>query len=422
MAASGLASLAGLISESLTQLESDLGVAAASGVVQPDWKRLAAAPASGEQQKGAEFADAAATLALLRVRDLQRQFDRVLFLQNCASLLASRLTLSDLILQMMDVLWQRSQFAFAALLLGESELGPYHYHEMRGIIDARRYLKRQCPLPLWGELAHALVRRLDPEEPDYLLIDDIGATNRPTPDEFPWMPRSGSLIILPLRKQSVAIGALILGRSRPEHFSDGELRLELAEFAAIAGRVIVGAQVQEELHERAGQLAGLQLFSRSIAAPVSFFGLLANIIEGITELMGAASVLLTFNRLLVGPQLLQLLLETPGARTYQSLIGVGVVAIDEPLALFARLYRLLMWTVDAGQPLFLDPMQPVDSPEDLYYNETGRALMTPITIGDSPLGALYIEAPANQPGYDEGDMVVLRTATNALAIAVQQIG
>ena len=98
------------------------------------------------------------------------------------------------------------------------------------------------------------------------------------------------------------------------------------------------------------------------------------------------------------------------------------MAIDEPLALFARLYRLLMWTVDAGQPLFLDPMQPVDSPEDLYYNETGRALMTPITIGDSPLGALYIEAPANQPGYDEGDMVVLRTATNALAIAVQQIG
>ena len=133
-------------------------------------------------------------------------------------------------------------------------------------------------------------------------------------------------------------------------------------------------------------------------------------------------MLLTFNRLLIGPQLQQLLLETPGARVYQNLIGVGIVTLDEPLTLFTRLYRLLMWTIDAGQPLFLDPTQPVDSPDDLYYNETGRALMTPITIGESPLGALYIEAPPNQPGYDEGDMVVLRTATNALAIAVQQIG
>lgn len=420
MTASGLASLAGLISERLAQLESDLDAALSAGGVRPDEKRPAAAQPNREQRKDAEVAGS--TAAMTRVRELQRQFDRVLFLQNCTALFASPLGLSDLITQLMDVLWQRSQFTFAALVLGESELGPYYYHEMRGVLDVRRYLKKQCPLPLWGELAHALVRRLNPEEPDYLLIDDIAATNRPTPDEFPWMPRSGSLIILPLRKQSVAIGALILGRIRAEHFSDLELRLELAEFATIAARVIVGAQVQEELHERAGQLAGLQLFSRSIAAPVSFFGLLANIIEGITELMDAASVLLTFNRVLIGPQLQQLLLETPGARVYQNLIGVGIVTLDEPLTLFARLYRLLTWTIDAGQPLFLDPTQPVDSPEDLYYNETGRALMTPITIGESPLGALYIEAPPNQPGYDEGDMVVLRTATNALAIAVQQIG
>jgi GAF domain-containing protein len=104
------------------------------------------------------------------------------------------------------------------------------------------------------------------------------------------------------------------------------------------------------------------------------------------------------------------------------LIGIGAITLDEPMTLFARLYRLLMWSVDAGQPLFLDPATPVASIEDLYYNETGRALIAPITIGESPLGVLYIEAPPAAPGYDEGDMVVLRTATNTLAIALQQVG
>jgi hypothetical protein len=67
------------------------------------------------------------------------------------------------------------------------------------------------------------------------------------------------------------------------------------------------------------------------------------------------------------------------------------------MSLFAHLYRLLMWSIDAGQPLFLDPaMSPVDSIEDLYYNETGRALIAPITIGESPLGVLYIEAPVQR--------------------------
>ena len=359
---------------------------------------------------------------VMPVRELQRQLDRIVFLQTCASLFASPLSLSEIITRLMDDLWQRNQFTYAALLLGESELGPYHYQDLRGVVDARRYLKKVCPLPLWGELAHALVRRLDPEEPDYLLIDDITTTGRPTPDEFPWMPRNGALIILPLRKNTVAIGALILGRTRADPFTDLELRWELVEFADIVARAVIGAQIQEELHARAEQLAGLQLFSRSLAASVSFTGLLTNTIEGIAELMGAASVLLTFDQTGITSHLLQLLQQTPGVRSQQNLIGIGAITLDEPMALFARLYRLLMWSVDAGQPLFLDPATPVESIEDLYYNETGRALIAPITIGESSLGVLYIEAPPAAAGYDEGDMVVLRTATNTLAIALQQVG
>ena len=115
----------------------------------------------------------------------------------------------------MDAVWQRVQFGFAVLVLGDSELGPYHYQDMRGVAESRRHIGQPCPLPLWGELAHALVRRLDPAEADYLVIDDIAATGRPMPEEFPWMSHTGSLIILPLRKDSVAICAIASGTKPP---------------------------------------------------------------------------------------------------------------------------------------------------------------------------------------------------------------
>lgn len=386
MTTSGLASLAGMISEELAHLEATLDAA-----------------------------------TMRPVHNLQRQVDRLVFLQNCTALFASSLSLSTVVSQLMDELWQRNRFNYAALLLGESELGPYHYQELRGVVDARRYLKKQCLLPLWGELAHALVRRLDPEEPDYLLIEDIAATGRPTPDEFPWLPRNGSLIILPLRKNTVAIGALVLGRTNTNHFDDPELRWELVEFAATAARAVIGAQVQEELHACAEQLVGLQLFSRSLATSTSLVALLTNAIEGLTELMGAATVMLAFERTIAPPPLQELLQRIPGVHTYQNLIGVSAVALDEPLALLVQLHRLLQWTIDAGQPLFLDPAAPVDSIEDLNYNETGRALIAPISIGENPFGVLYIEAPPTALSYDEGDMVVLRTATNILAIALQRL-
>jgi GAF domain-containing protein len=420
LATSGIISLAGLISEQLARIESALDTAATPNHTRLSERVPFPEAVSAPQHDRAGVVDCASIL--IKVRELQRQVDRLLFLDGCMTLFVAPLPLSDVISRLMDALWQRNQLAFAALVLGESELGPYFYHDLRGMIDARRYLKKQCPLPLWGELAHALVRRLDPEEPDYLFIDNIAKTGRPTPTEFPWMPRNCSLIILPLRKETVAIGALILGGSSAEYFVDSELRLELAEFAAVAARSIISAQIEEELHERSGQLVGLQLFTRSIAATTSSHNLLAIIVDEIAELMGATSILMAFHDTLAGPNLLQLLMAAPGACTHQYLAGIGAISNDAPSVLLAKLHRLLVWTIDAGQSLFLDPSQPLESPENLYYNETGRALMTPITIGDHPLGALYIEASPNMPGYDEEDMVVLRTAMNAIAITLQQIG
>ncbi len=419
MATSGIVSLAGLISEQLSQIESALDAAATTNLARPSENLPSSESTSGSTNPRAtsiEYAN-----VLISLRDLHRQIDRLLFLDECTSFFASSLPFNDVIMQLMDSLWQRNQFAFAALVLGESELGPYFYHDLRGVIDARRHLRKQCPLPLWGELAHALVRRLDPEEPDYLLIEDVASSGRPSIDEFPWMPRRGSLIILPLRKGTVAIGALILGGKDADFFNDAEFRLELVEFAGMAERTIISAQVQEELHNRSEQLVGLQLFTRSIAAPTTFRQLVMTIVDGLAELMGAATILITFHRLFADARLLDQVAAAPRSHTYQELVGVGNKTNDDLSALFGKLHRLLTWTIDAGQALFLDPSQPLESPENLYYNETGRALMTPLTIGETPLGALYIEAPPNVPGYNEEDMVVLRTALNAIAIALQQV-
>ena len=121
MATSGLASLAGLISERLAQLESSLNAAASSGHTQSTEKVPPVESGSKPLQERADVVDNVAALTL--VRDLQRQLDRVLFLQNCASLFASPLALPALITQLMDEVWQRNQLTFAALVLGESELG-----------------------------------------------------------------------------------------------------------------------------------------------------------------------------------------------------------------------------------------------------------------------------------------------------------
>ena len=419
MATSGLESLGELLFEQFARLEQILAKLESHT---PERPAVASSPdlQHGSPSNFPHDIDVPAISSTLR--GLRRQIDRVLFLQATARSAAGDFSLAEVVDTIMDALWQREPFAFAALVLGDSELGPYYYRDIRGVHEPRRYLGKKCPLPLWGELAHALVRRLDPEEPDYLVIDDIAATGRPTVEEFPWMPREGALIILPLRKDSVAIGALLLGKLHPNAFSDAELRLELVEFGASLARAVINAQTQQELNERAGQLVGLQLFTRSIAAPTSLHGLLATVIEGIAELMGAASVLFAFQRMHVRPHLRQLLEETPGARVYQNLIGVGVVSIDEPLAVFASLYPLFMWTIDAGQPLFFDPAQRIELPEDLYYNEAGQALIVPVAVGEVALGSLYVESSAAKSSFDEGDMIVLRTATNAVAIALDRIG
>lgn len=419
MTSAGVISLAGLIVDQLTQIESALDLTARSHLDKAHSETNATRFVKEQVQDYLDATERATVLA--SIRELQRLIDRLLFLERCTSLFAAPLSLSEQLTELMDALWQRHSLTFAALVLGEAELGPYFYYDLRGVLDARRYLRKRCPLPLWGELAHALVRPLDPEEPDYLLINDIAREDRPKPEEFPWMPRRGSVLFLPLRKENVTIGAFILGSNTSDYFADPELRLELIEFAQIAARVIIGAQIQEELQERSGQLVGLQLFTRLLAASQSSPRILPIVLNGIAELMNATTVLVVFHRGLISDALFRLMMETPGARSFHELICISR-SESEPLTLMNQLQRLFIWTIDAGQSLFLDPSQPLESLDDLYYNESGQALITPISVGDSSLGAIYIEAASDAPAYGEEDMVVMRTAVNMVAIVLQQIG
>jgi len=359
---------------------------------------------------------------LASLHDLQQRMDRILFLHALTRVAGDpMLCMAEIIGTMMDALWHHEQFAYGCIILGASELGPYQYQDLRGVLNPQRYLGKKCPLPLWGELARALVRRLNPEEADYLVIDDIAATGRPTVAEFPWLPRAGSLIILPLRKESVAIGALLLGKSQASAFHDPDLCVELVEFCDTLARAVVNVQTREELEERAEQLVGLQLFTRSIALPASLEEFLPAAIKEIAELMGASSVLFAFRHTRLRPQLRQLLEEIPGVLVFENLFEISVVSSSEPLPVFAVLYPLLVWVSDAGQPLFFDSTQRTQSPEDLYYNEVGTALIVPVASGDIVLGSLYVESSEARSDFDEGDMVVLRTAANAVAMALDRI-
>ena len=87
---------------------------------------------------------------------------------------------------------------------------PFINMGIRGIDNPFGYVGQVCPLPLWGILAHTLVHRPEVGELDCAGIDDMGAEGRPLPEEFPWLPAEGSLLIIPLRGRGSTIGAAVL--------------------------------------------------------------------------------------------------------------------------------------------------------------------------------------------------------------------
>ena len=127
---------------------------------------------------------------------LQQQMIQMNLLYSINDLHGTRVSKDRVIETALEAIWQKNPLRFAVVVLGESELGPYSYQKLRGVPEAWQYLNQKCPFPLWGVLARALLPRLDPNEADYLVINNVAAAKRPLPEEFPWMPLDGSLMII----------------------------------------------------------------------------------------------------------------------------------------------------------------------------------------------------------------------------------
>lgn len=70
------------------------------------------------------------------LRQLRQRIDQLNLLHDITSQLHEQASLDQVIELMMDAMWQKSPLSFAVVILGDTELGPYHYQNMRGVSDS----------------------------------------------------------------------------------------------------------------------------------------------------------------------------------------------------------------------------------------------------------------------------------------------
>jgi GAF domain-containing protein len=328
---------------------------------------------------------------------LQQRVRQLEILYAIANQYGEASSLDRVLTTAMDAVWQKARLGFVVIILGETELGPYFYHSMRGVPNAWQYVQHPCPFPLWGILARALLPRLNPDEPDYLVVKNIAKENLPLPEEFPWLPRTGSLMILPLRVEKRASGAILLGSPLINAFADRELCVDYLAIAEQTAHMLQLTQMHHELNERAGQLLSLQLFTKSIAAAHNYDKLVDVLVEGIFEAMGRVGVSIIFNN-----QVWQR--TTDGLQTPRH-----------------HSQRIIEWAMQAGQPIFYDPEDSEGSLERFYYNDSGHALVVPIVRNERTEGAIQITSDSQGRRFEEGDLIVLRTIANCAAIMLRTV-
>ncbi|MCB0064913.1 MAG: GAF domain-containing protein [Caldilineaceae bacterium] len=331
------------------------------------------------------------------LQQLQQRVHQLNILLNVANQYGDTVGLDRVLTTTIDAVWQKMPPRFAVIVLGETELGPYTYHATRGVPGSSQFLNKSCPFPLWGILARALLPRLNEDEPDYLIVNDIDRESLPLPSEFPWMPRNGSLMILPLRAEKRAQGAILLGHEKVSAFADPMLRTDLLAIARQTERVLQLTQMQHELNTRSGQLLSLQLFTKSIAGAKNYDKLVDVLVESIGEALGQVGVTIIFNQQ----------------------VWHRDTEENEPLSPHIR--RIIEWTMQAGQPIFYDPEDTEGTLERFYYNETGHALVVPILRNEQTQGAIQISTKESSRRFEEGDMIVLRTIANCVAIILHDM-
>lgn len=319
----------------------------------------------------------------------------------------------------LESLWRAVALDFVAVVLGDDELGPFHYAGVRGVEDPLSVLGQECELPLWGTLAHALVHHPPNGEPDYLVVHDIEAEARPAPREFPWDAEKGSMMIIPMRQSGRTVGAFLLGSRHCHHFAPEPSRHFVYAIAGTAARAIQEAQTRRQSVRWLKQLVSLQSFTHTITRTSDLNTIVNVLYSELTDLFGEADVRVFLNRSasiqraqsdsrLVDER--RLYLYTP-----EPILGVEAeqMAPDD-------LPALVHWVMEAEQPLFFEPTSHPDDITDFYYRSSGRGLMVPIGE-EKPNGVIYLSAPERATPFEEGDLIVVRTISNSIAIALGAI-
>ncbi len=315
-----------------------------------------------------------------------------------------------------------------AVVLGEQELGPFWYMGVRGVPQMNAFLGQECPMPLWGVLAQAVVHRPQEGEPDCLIIDDMEAEGQPRPDEFPWLHRQGSLMILPLRSGKDTQGALLLASRRTHIFRQHSLRRYIYALAAIASRSLREAHLRERLHHHEQSLMGLHLFTRNLLSASRLNQALQQAQAELTDMFESLHLYLVVE----GSDASNLHLETRPSGRFQvqklsnGLMFAGFAPLSpEEKKLFqaANFRQVFRWALQADQPLFLELSDGSTHPQDLYYRESGHAVLVPLEAQkqEQEQWGLVFSAPGRPTPLDEDDLVVLRTLANSLALRLQSL-
>jgi len=347
--------------------------------------------------------------AAVRV-ELERHCDQMRFLCDFAQQFNGKMSLNEGIDYTIETLWQLQFVDSVAIVLGEDELGPFHYMGIRGIDNPIAIVGQECPLPLWGTLAHALVHRPEAGDLDCLIVDDIQAAGRPLPEEFPWLPGQGALLVIPLRGQDRTIGAAILHSGRKDAFRDGCQQRFLYTLVNYLSRALHETRIREQAQRWERQLVSLQLLTRTMTGVDSVESMLDVLCAESSDLFGAVAVHL-------------FLQSAPTTRSPHLPLchysGPHLCKQEEQFVRSPDLARLLSWVMEAEQPLFVDPQAAIQSPDVLYYRENGHAVLVPI-FGpqETANGVLLLVARGDARPFDENDLVVIRTIANSASVAI----
>lgn len=335
---------------------------------------------------------------------------------------SSSLSIQESVNCILNAVQQIEPVSFSAVILrdNDEEEGPYYYYALNGIQNTRCFTQKACNFSYSGMLARAMYQRLSPEDPDYVYLHDLSNCASTVRKEFPWMPQSGSLLVIPLRTNQSTEGVLLLGKDETDGFADLALRDSLYDVGFSGSNLIYNARMALEVNKHEEQLVNAQLLTREISNAHCFPEVIDTLLQKIPEITADADVKIILQNSLFDY-----------SKGYRE--GVHCDILGQPFRLFSTssalsasiladfnlITPLIQWTIRNNQPVFFTPEQLDSSPEHPSYSNNGRSIIVPIRGKDISYGVIYITAHVRQ--FDESDMVVLRTIANSVAITLRGI-